>query len=181
MTTESKKPRPPRSLTEAERALWREVAHSVKPLRKKRAVATNEGKPVPVLTPIRSAAKVSPPPPVVAKKPPAPTLIDRRERQKLARGRVTIDRRIDLHGMTQAQAHGALTRFLHAAQGEGARFVLVITGKGRGGAEGVLRRQVPLWLSLPEMRELVVSLDTAAIAHGGEGALYVRLRKSREA
>jgi DNA-nicking Smr family endonuclease len=82
--------------------------------------------------------------------------------------------------MTQGEAHVALVHFLHRAQRHGARFVLVITGKGtRAGDRGVLRRQVPLWLGLPEFRDAVVGFEEAHAAHGGEGALYVRLRRPR--
>lgn len=77
----------------------------------------------------------------------------------------------------------ALLRFLRSIQAKGGKLVLVITGKGVRGSghpeRGVLRRQVPLWLALPEFRDLVVGFDKAAIGHGGEGALYVRLRKRR--
>ena len=75
------------------------------------------------------------------------------------------------------------SRFLRQASGRGARLVLVITGKGaRGeaGERGVLRRQVPHWLRLPEFRALVIGFEQAHVAHGGEGALYVRVRRSRE-
>jgi DNA-nicking Smr family endonuclease len=109
--------------------------------------------------------------------PPALAPIDRRVRQKLARGRNVIDARIDLHGLTQSQAHAALRRFLLRAQAGDARYVLVVTGKGRGPERGTLRRQVPLWLGLPEFRSLVVGFDTAHVAHGGEGALYVQVRR----
>ena len=125
----------------------------------------------------RPAKPVTPPPPPLA-------AIARREKQKLARGRVEIDARIDLHGMTQSQAHAALARFLRRAQGNGAKFTLVITGKGVRAVDGtsergVLRRQVPLWLQLPELRDVVVGFEEAHVAHGGEGALYVRLRRAR--
>jgi DNA-nicking Smr family endonuclease len=106
----------------------------------------------------------------------------RREKQQIARGRTAIDARIDLHGMTQAEAHMRLVRFLRRAQSDGAKFVLVITGKGarsRDPDRGVLRRQVPLWLQLPDLRDAVVGFEEAHIAHGGEGALYVRLRRPR--
>ena len=98
---------------------------------------------------------------------------------RAARRRST--RGIDLHGMTQIRAHRALFGFLQRAHHEGLTFVLVITGKGKvGGAErGVLRRQVPQWLSLPEFRTLVVGFEEAHIGHGGEGALYVRVRRDR--
>ena len=84
--------------------------------------------------------------------------------------------------MTQAEAHAALVRFLRRAQGDGAKFALVITGKGARGAErdrGVLKRQVPLWLKLPELRPYVIGFEDAHIAHGGEGALYVRVRRGQ--
>ncbi|HWN52344.1 MAG TPA: Smr/MutS family protein [Xanthobacteraceae bacterium] len=107
----------------------------------------------------------------------------RREKQQLARGRLAIEARIDLHGMTQAEAHGALRRFLHRSWASDAKFVLVITGKGAPNAprgdRGILRQQVPLWLALPEFRRYVLGFDAAHTGHGGEGALYVRLRKAR--
>jgi DNA-nicking Smr family endonuclease len=87
--------------------------------------------------------------------------------------------------MTQREAHDALIGFLRNAQARGATLVLVITGKGAPGAgrtneRGVLKRQVPQWLRLPGLRELIVGFEPAHVAHGGEGALYVRLRRRRE-
>ncbi len=109
--------------------------------------------------------------------------IGRRERAQLSRGRKEIDARLDLHGMTQTRAHRALSDFLRRAHIDGLTFVLVITGKGSAAAahsgRGVLRRQVPQWLSLPEFRTLVVGFEEAHIGHGGEGALYVRIRRAR--
>jgi DNA-nicking Smr family endonuclease len=103
-------------------------------------------------------------------------------RQRVARGLAAIDVRLDLHGMTQRQAHGALLHFLAQAQAQNAKVALVVTGKGIGAAaagseRGVLRRQVPLWLSLPEFRRFIVSFEQAHVGHGGEGALYLRLRR----
>lgn len=115
-------------------------------------------------------------------KPAVPPLapLGKRERTKLSRGRSEIDARLDLHGMTQMRAHRALSGFLQRAHHDGLTFVLVITGKGRtGGESGVLRRQVPEWLSLPEFRAFVVGFEEASIGHGGEGALYVRIRRAR--
>lgn len=113
--------------------------------------------------------------------------LDRRTEQRLRRGQATVDGRIDLHGMTQRAAHSALRAFLHSAQQRGWRLVLVITGKGAPEGEssgkpgqaprGVLRRQVPHWLSAPDLRPLVVGYREAHIRHGGGGALYVRLRR----
>jgi DNA-nicking Smr family endonuclease len=175
-----------RSLSEEERKLWESVARQVKPLRASprlaRPPAAGTEKPVaappaPPRTP--SPVKISPPP-----KPHAPPLapLGRRERAQLSRGRKEIDARIDLHGMTQTRAHRALFGFLQRAHHEGFSFVLVITGKGKLGAEserGVLRRQVPQWLALPEFRALVIGFEEAHIGHGGEGALYVRVRRAR--
>jgi DNA-nicking Smr family endonuclease len=188
----SASPRRKRSLSEEERALWESVAKQTKPLRKKlraaRALAASAE------AEALAAAKPAPPPkpvPLVkiprAPKPHAPAApplapIGRRERSQLSRGRKEIDARLDLHGMTQTRAHRALAGFLQRAHSDGLTFVLIITGKGKMGAEserGVLRRQVPQWLSLPEFRSLVVGFEEAHIGHGGEGALYVRIRRAK--
>ena len=91
-----------------------------------------------------------------------------------------VDARIDLHGLVQGEAHSLLYGFLHRAHAEGCRMVLVITGKGSSlGSEGVLRRAIPGWLQTPQFRHLVAGFDEATRVHGGEGALYVRLRGQR--
>jgi DNA-nicking Smr family endonuclease len=182
----SEMPRRKRGLSAEERALWESVAKQIKPLRKKFRALKNQAAAesevatiaVPMLRPA-APLKIAP-----AQKPQAPPLapLGRRERAQLSRGRKEIDARIDLHGMTQTRAHRALFGFLQRAQDDGLSFVLVITGKGKVGAEserGVLRRQVPQWLNLPEFRSLVVGYEEAHIGHGGEGALYVRVRRSR--
>ena len=189
----SSPPRRKRALSEEERVLWESVAKQTKPLRKRsRATKPQLAAPdsqTPVATKAAAAPKAHPaakvaraprPDPPPAAPPLAP--LGRRERSQLSRGRKEIDARLDLHGMTQTRAHRALSGFLQRAHSEGLTFVLVITGKGRMGAEserGVLRRQVPQWLSLPEFRSLVVGFEEAHIGHGGEGALYVRIRRSR--
>ena len=185
----SARPRRPRALSDDERQLWDSVARQTKPLRKyqrAKSMATfaiesdSSAKPTKAPKPISPGAGQK-----IAKRDvsPPPATLTRRERSQLSRGRKDIDARIDLHGMTQSRAHQALLRFLQQACGDGLTFVLVITGKGRTtGPEserGVLRRQVPLRLALPEFRDYVVGFDEAAIGHGGEGALYVRLRKRR--
>jgi DNA-nicking Smr family endonuclease len=179
-----------RALSEEERALWESVAKQVKPLRKKARVAKADAaatatdtaasaKPSVSLKPKAVAPIVSPP----KLSPPPLAPLGRRERAQLSRGRKDIDARLDLHGMTQTRAHRVLFTFLQRAHHDGLTFVLVITGKGKvGGAEserGVLRRQVPHWLSLPEFRSMVVGFEEAHIGHGGEGALYVRIRRAR--
>jgi DNA-nicking Smr family endonuclease len=179
-----------RSLSGEEEALWSGVARSVTPLRqpKKRSNPPHHAAPAGASAPAsgpQAAHRV----PAVAEKPPPLAPLDRRSKQRIASGRTPIDARLDLHGFTQKDAHAALWRFLKGAQAAGAKVVLVVTGKGtarsrpaRGeranhAAPGVLRRQVPMWLSLPEFRPFVVSVENAHIAHGGEGALYVRIRR----
>jgi DNA-nicking Smr family endonuclease len=192
-----------RQLSDEERVLWKTYARSIKPLRS--AVTTTEPDIQEATAPVKMPAesphtkshtKLRTPPGVAATPevsvPKLPSLapLDRRTKQRVARGRDPIEARLDLHGMTQIQAHAALLRFLRRAQGDGAKTVLVVTGKGlatrsRGGASdgdherGVLRRQVPMWLALPEFRLLVVGFDDAHAGHGGQGALYVRLRRAR--
>jgi DNA-nicking Smr family endonuclease len=175
-----------RRLTDEEERLWSVVARTVKPLRpgKRLPLAMLPETPVPRARPAKKSEEHPLPAaaPVRHAKPPSATIaIARRERQQLARGKAELGGRIDLHGLTQAEAHDALLRFLHRTQAEGAKFVLVITGKGGFGAgeRGVLRRQVPLWLGLPEFRACVLGFDIAHVGHGGEGALYVRLRRAR--
>jgi len=186
-------PRRKRSLSEEERALWESVARQAKPLRKRHRASKPEAAAPPVEASIAAKSEATPkshppakipraPKPVVSA-PPQLAPLGRRERSHLSRGRKEIEARLDLHGMTQTRAHRALSGFLQRAHSDGLTFVLIITGKGRTiGAEserGVLRRQVPLWLNLPEFRSLVVGFEEAHIGHGGEGALYVRIRRSR--
>ena len=174
-----------RRLDPEERALWTDVTRSIKPLTRKRNLATDDAAP-PVPLP-RAPVKIRPKPVILAP-PPAPrppraepAPLGRKAKRRLARGGDAIHGRLDLHGMTQARAHDALLGFLRSSQAKGARVVLVITGKGGDpyGERGVLKRQVPMWLRLPEFREMVIGSETAAIGHGGEGALYVRLRRAR--
>jgi Uncharacterized protein conserved in bacteria len=114
--------------------------------------------------------------------PPDLHPIERPVVRKLARGRLDIEARLDLHGLKRSEAHNLLYDFLARARERGMRHVLVITGKGSSSAsEGVLRREVPLWLAKPEFRPLVSGHEAAAQGHGGEGALYVRLRRQRGA
>jgi DNA-nicking Smr family endonuclease len=105
--------------------------------------------------------------------------IDRSTAEKLRKGKLPIDRRLDLHGMTEAAAHAALNRCVRETHRNGLRVILVITGKGREG-EGVLRKNLPRWLGLGENAEKVLRVTTAQPLHGGSGAFYVLLRRRRE-
>ena len=178
-----------KTLTEADIALWRQVARSVKPLPGRAPVepepAPPPAAPGPTETSIlvvatMSSAKTAPP----AAPPLAP--IERRLRTQLRRGQQAVEASIDLHGMRQGEAHLALCAFLRREQGRGTRICLVVTGKGGpapalfGEERGVLRRMVPHWLRLAELRPLVLGFEEAEQRHGGSGALYVRLRRLRE-
>ena len=174
-----------RPLSDDERVLWRTVTRAIAPLRGRKTVIEEPVEAVTEpktsrpakLTPLPASPRPSAPPPL------AP--LGRRMKQRLSRGTAEIDGRIDLHGLTQAEAHTVLWRFLHQAQARDAKVVLVITGKGaRPGSDphaerGVLKRQVPLWLESAELRPLVVGFESAGIGHGGQGALYVRVRRGR--
>jgi DNA-nicking Smr family endonuclease len=174
-----------RRLTAEERKLWGHFTRSVAPLGRElvpavpppTATSSKTKSPTQVRSPARVAA-------AAARTAPGLEPFDRRLKQRLARGTESLDGRIDLHGKTQSEAHAALLSFLRKAQSHGAKFVLVITGKGGGARDdlserGVLKRQVPLWLKLPEFRGYVVGFEDAHSGHGGAGALYVRIRRRK--
>ncbi len=130
----------------------------------------------------KRAITASPPSPVARKAPPPLAPLERRLRQKLARGRAAPDAAIDLHGMRRQEAIAALREFLARAQIAGARLVLVVTGKGERAESGeatpgILRKSVPNWLRGAEYRSIVLGFEEASRPHGGAGALYVRLRR----
>jgi len=140
------------------------------------------------------ASQQQPPTQKPAATPPVAPLA-RREARRIVRDPESIDARVDLHGMRQREAYPALKGFLRASQARGHRLVLVITGKGSArdtaradyehwettpfyeSERGVLRRLVPEWLAKPELRDVVAGVSPAHPRHGGEGALYVRLRR----
>lgn len=167
-----------RGLSDDEIEVWATVTRSIKPLKRVRRVAKTEPVAGPSQkTPGKTIVLKAQPLPQAPKRTPAPPAIaplTRREKQRVARGHDAIDARLDLHGHTQDEAHSVLLRFLRRASADENKLVLVITGKS-----GVLRRQVPLWLATPEFRPLVISTAVAAISHGGEGALYIRVRRGR--
>jgi DNA-nicking Smr family endonuclease len=176
-----------RSLSDEEEALWSGYVRAITPLRPGKAKPAH--KPTAAVTRVQASqpaarGEVKQPLSRPQAKPLPLAPIDRRFKQRVARGRDEIEARIDLHGMTQREAHAALFQFLRRAQTDGMRIALVVTGKGTTARDatserGVLRRQVPLWLALPEFRPFIVGFDEAHVSHGGQGALYVRLRRAR--
>lgn len=201
MTGIEKKP----VLTKEDRDLWRRVTENLKPLSSKARKRDLAGPPenVPPIAPgnkppkrlkrVSSPASISSP---VAAKPvppkpvaPKPVAMEDRRIRRLARGVTSFDARIDLHGMTQKEAHARLLSFLQEAKRRGNRNVLVVTGKGRAGshapepgreAPGVIRRNIGHWLSEPGFAELVAAWSPARQHHGGDGALYVQVRRARD-
>lgn len=177
-----------RTLSEADLALWRLVARSVTPLPGRAPI-----EPEPMAPPVVTVAEpkqvlvASAPSKATVPTPPPLAPLENRLRTQLRRGQQGVDAVIDLHGMRQDEAHLALRAFLRREQGRGTRLALVVTGKGAAGTSlfgderGVLRRVVPHWLRLPDLRPLVVGFEEAQARHGGSGALYVRLRRAREA
>jgi DNA-nicking Smr family endonuclease len=176
-------------------ALWGKVVEKAAPLKgRTRTVAPKSGKiaapaaketPPQGPRPVQEAPKPMPKPAHVPRAAP----LDRQTSRQLDKGRIEVEARLDLHGMRQRDAHAQLRRFLKTAQARGLRHVLVITGKGADQAaaksfyeedeRGVLRNAVPHWLAEPDFAPLVVSFSPAPRRLGGEGALYVRLRRPR--
>lgn len=188
-----------RTLRPEEAADWQAVARTARPLHPGRA-ETGPSPPPPARAPTSSHAPPGPPseplpafrigertatravPPQPSAPPPR---MDSRAFARLARGRLAPEARLDLHGMTLAEAQPELVRFVLSAQARGLRLVLVITGKGRPApaadpfprATGALRREVPHWLGLPPLSAVVQETAPAHRRHGGEGALYLWLRR----
>lgn len=112
--------------------------------------------------------------------PGRPVDIDRRNWERLKRGQIRIERKLDLHGRTQTEAHDELDRFLTMASISGLRCILVVTGKGGADGRGVLRQMVPRWLDAADNGRNVLTYCPAQPRHGGDGALYVLLRRRRD-
>ncbi|MBM7049138.1 MULTISPECIES: Smr/MutS family protein [Rhizobium] len=181
-----------RKLSAEDRILWGRVAKSTRPMAGRMAdmeafeaalaaEAASEEK-------ARAAKAGTAPVPTDPQNGPTPAKqpsgrhhqLERPVKRKIAKGRLALEARIDLHGLIQSEAHGMLLDFLLRAHGRGLRHVLVITGKGSSmGSEGALKRAVPLWFSKPEFRFLISSYETAAQHHGGDGALYIRLSRPK--
>ena len=190
-----------RRLNDDDLALWRKVTDRTERLNLKTlftpevetketpqpSFAKTKARPVPPPGPKRPAGSHDVAPPLGEQLRSAPVRMDTKAFGKMKRGKLKPEGRIDLHGMTLEQAHPALTGFILQAHRRGKRLVLVITGKGKrrddGGPipvrHGVLRHQVPQWLSAPPLGGLVLQVTPAHISHGGGGAYYVYLRRQR--
>ena len=187
-------------LSEAERRLWADATADVTPLKPRRPAAAKKAAPRP--KPPQKGRQKPPPslPSKPAARPAAPKItvtpaprgavpgLDRRSQERLRKGRLAIDARLDLHGLRQAEAHHRLDRFIAEAVAAGWRCVLVITGKGSdraatddflAEAPGVLRRRVPGWLRAGGQAANVIAIEPARPQHGGDGAFYVLLRRRR--
>jgi DNA-nicking Smr family endonuclease len=181
-------------LSHEDRIIWARVARTVDPLPGKSvedeewfAAEPENPTPSPTKTPpasvppkMRTIIEPAVTEPKAGVKPVRKHPLEKPVVRKLARGRLPIDGKIDLHGLTQSEAHNLLFDFLARAHERGLRHVLVITGKGSShGSQGVLKRVLPEWLAKPEFRFLISGHENAARSHGGEGALYIRLRRER--
>ena len=192
--------RRPRNLSAEERALWDRVAERTTPMNGRRADLLPEppkkDTPAPRKEPIpafrvgeavngRERRDVLPG--IAVRMAEAPVNMDRKSFGKLKRGKLKPEARLDLHGMTLAEAHPALISFIMGSQQMGRRLVLVITGKGKDRDDGgpiptrlgVLRHQVPQWLALPPLSQAVLQVTPAHLKHGGHGAYYIYLRRQR--
>ncbi|HVO03883.1 MAG TPA: Smr/MutS family protein [Candidatus Cybelea sp.] len=184
-----------RPLSEEDRALWHSIAKTATPLKRRRKSAPAPDSAASADSPLpRKSQKPKRQSPIVTSPtpPPAPvatpplahgksTGMDRRQAERFQRGQLPIEGRIDLHGRTQAQAHDDLHDFLAGAHAAGKRCVLVITGKGMTASKtGVLKENVPRWLNEPSLRRHVLAFAYAEPKHGGEGALYVLLKRKKE-
>jgi len=197
-------PRKPRNLSAEEKALWNTVTRNDTPLKDRGAtgpigaLTSGPKKTAPAermaIPPFDLGAKSSTAMPRHDLAPgltdsldATPLRMDRKKHKRLKSGKSEPEGRIDLHGMTTERAHSALTGYIMASQARGLRTVLVITGKGRADKghdpvprpHGVLRHEVPRWLSLPPLAQMVLQIVPAHRRHGGSGAYYVHLARRR--
>jgi len=189
-------------LTEEDREVWSKVAKSTDPLR---ACSIHSPHPPEIDTPTRLYSKPMPVKTLtrigVFKSEARVTIslaqdsighagaqMDRKNYDRLRKGKLRPDARLDMHGMTADQAHSELTAFIYRAHASGKRLALVITGKGSSTRadtgimstrQGILRHSVPHWLSAANMRPVILEITTAHARHGGDGAYYVYLKRRR--
>lgn len=178
-----KKPPPPDLQKKQDAEDWNRVARTVTPYARKKDAEkhTASKKPLPVQAHEKKDTHIAQKPrPALYSPAASPRGFDAATAQKLRKGKLPIDARLDMHGMTQEEAHRALLRFIALAVRQEKRTLLVITGKGRLSENGgVLRRMLPLWLEEETRSGHVIAVTHAAPKDGGNGAFYVRLRKKR--
>jgi DNA-nicking Smr family endonuclease len=187
VTGKRKKPMAPARVSEEDKDLWRHATREAKPLAGRTPPSHGD---TPQAEAPQPAAKPKKPRPIVRvterPAPPPPELaagaladVDKRTADRLKRGKLDIEGRLDLHGMTEEEARREVGGFLAEAQGAGKRCVLIITGKGPGREGGVLRRALPQWLNQPGNRARLVAFAPAQPRHGGHGAVYLLLKRTR--
>jgi DNA-nicking Smr family endonuclease len=168
-----------RPLKPEERHIWGVVAATVHPLPGKATPKAEPSDAIPPPTMADAGVRIDRPAAPGVKRPklrPALDPIEPRRKHRIAKAREEIGARLDLHGLDQDRARGVLERFLVRAWDDGFRAVLVITGKGVQG-DGILKRRTPEWLAAPHLAHMVAGISDAARHHGGEGALYVALKR----
>lgn len=196
-----------RRLSKEDLALWGLVARSTNPLHARRKAAIAEEANLPAPLPVREAPARPPladfrinrverldhskghdlSPTLEHRLAAQPVRMDHKTFNRLKRGKLRPERKLDLHGMTLDRAHAALLRFILSAHADGCRLVLVVTGKGKTRDDdgpipiprGVLRNQVPHWLQLAPLNALVLQVANAHASHGGAGAYYIYLTRRR--
>ncbi len=197
--------------------LWKKIAAGVTPLKKTKH--KRHAPPTPTADPpadsrrpaksdagtaTKRASAAAPRLPLPKREPPGPPPLvpgqlaglDRRSGDKLRRGQMPVDAKLDLHGMTQEGAHATVVRFIESQHAAGARCVLIVTGKGGrasdpfqpkavpsrftfSGGRGILKEALPRWLNEPRLRPHIIAVQPASRAHGGDGAVYVLLKRKR--
>jgi len=184
---------PKRPVSREEQSLWRQVTGDVEPISsqppkesKTQPANVKTKNPKPPKAKTATSAPPPPPPAPPVRTKPQPELVpgktaglDKRNAQRLKRGQLRPEARVDLHGMTQSEAHAKLNSFIAECRMADRRTVLVITGKGSVREGGVLRRMVPHWLNQPSLREMVIAIEQATPRDGGAGAYYLLLRRRR--
>ena len=190
-----------KGLSEEDKALWKKVSKTAEPLHPdKPKITSPEARPLPMPKPVTvESPRIRPfelgakaksgtkghdlMPSISDRVGSQPVQMDKKAYGRLQKGKLTPERKIDLHGMTLDEAHPALVDFILRSHAKGLRLVLVITGKGKGretiGGVGILRRQVPMWLHQAPLGPLILEISEAHSKHGGGGALYVYLRRRR--
>jgi DNA-nicking Smr family endonuclease len=192
-----------RSITQDELSLWNRAVEKTEPLKPLmggfvQVLKPEQSRPLPTPDPLRPfrIGQLSKPPKALKELTPDLNIkstktspnMDGRNFDRLKKGKLGVDGKIDLHGMTVAEAHPALNNFIRQAHGSGKRLLLVITGKGNTSYDdgnimptrrGVLKQQVPQWLSMAPLAPMILQVTQATQKHGGGGALYVYLRRQR--